>query len=860
MLLRLGLILTLSLTWLSAAFAAGNEFIDIPVNGAKYSKKDSIRVIANKNHSSAHYIINLRHQNSGIFLLDTLITQKLFSWAIPDSLSSGAYELTITDAAINVQIIEIEISKNHLADYYYEWGNVTYYGGFTPRDGAGLLKFKDKYWMLGGWNPLKYDTLTTSEVLSSSDGASWTIETVAPWEARHVVGWVIFKDSIWVVGGDNIRGHYINDIWNSADGVNWNKVLDSIPIPRRLLHMGVAFGDKMYVMGGEQVPLFGTTDSTHFSDIWSSSDGRNWQLEVAKAPFGGRGMIIGNLNMRDSLWIIGGGTYLPRQYYSDIWNSADGVNWNQKNAGAQFLPREYHHVSYFDDKFWVTGGYNDTLSAANTAYGNISDTWYSDDGVKWSMLPVTPWYPRHAHSVVADEESMILLGGPLFMADVWKLYRRYQNLNLNHRYDTLFTVAGVQHELYTERVPGFYYEWYKDNAILRIDNRTTVNQPGVYELKAYDVFNQEVQSHPVIVERIDFEAFRQDSRLFKGDRVYASDVVSSRILKNTSENDFLLINMDETRFTGGLTSDTLLQVQIKSNNILLQDTVAIRAVTPQLTFEGDFVLFEGDTVIASVQSLPGYEYKWIRNSSVISEDAKNRIVIAMEGTYRLEIWRNNRMVFESDDFVLVSEDAYVMDLKSTDLFEGDMVLLAFDQANQGNTFVFHWFKDGQFYSDNSTVDLTEPGEYLLEIYLNGEKVYTSREFTVSVYKPGLLVEGDSVLFEGEKTIISVPKLGGYIYHWFKNDSMIPMVSNPHSIVLNVCGCTVFVSNEFISTRTRDINRISPITFLQGVAITDPSVENVIVLLGMKRNHVARKQHQAIWQVVRKGSRLDVNRP
>ena len=35
----------------------------------------------------------------------------------------------------------------------YQWLNVTSKAAFRPRDGAGALVFKDRMWLIGGWNP-----------------------------------------------------------------------------------------------------------------------------------------------------------------------------------------------------------------------------------------------------------------------------------------------------------------------------------------------------------------------------------------------------------------------------------------------------------------------------------------------------------------------------------------------------------------------------------------------------------------------------------------------------------------------------------------------------------------------------------
>jgi len=36
---------------------------------------------------------------------------------------------------------------------HYEWLAISRQAVFAPRDGAGLLSFRGRLWLLGGWNP-----------------------------------------------------------------------------------------------------------------------------------------------------------------------------------------------------------------------------------------------------------------------------------------------------------------------------------------------------------------------------------------------------------------------------------------------------------------------------------------------------------------------------------------------------------------------------------------------------------------------------------------------------------------------------------------------------------------------------------
>ncbi len=61
----------------------------------------------------------------------------------------------------------------------YQWHCVTEKAAFAARDGAGALVFKNKMWLLGGWNPtdkVHLNRICNSEIWSSHVGVSWTLE------------------------------------------------------------------------------------------------------------------------------------------------------------------------------------------------------------------------------------------------------------------------------------------------------------------------------------------------------------------------------------------------------------------------------------------------------------------------------------------------------------------------------------------------------------------------------------------------------------------------------------------------------------------------------------------------------------
>jgi len=255
------------------------------------------------------------------------------------------------------------------------------------------------------------------------------VNRVAPWEGRHTAGYAVHQDRIWIVGGDCDQGHYQNDVWSSGDGAVWQQHHDNVPWGPRVLHYTVAFDGRLWIMGGQTLPnrVRGGEDR-FYNDVWCSEDGADWRCVCEHAPWQPRGMIGGATVMNGRIWLLGGGTYdTPdhpvRQYYNDVWSTADGVNWECHTEDAQWHRRQYHDVAVFDDRLWVMEGYHIEHGVGILNRGNRKDVWYSSDGVDWHEVSETPWPPRHAASLFAHQGALWMVTGNNMDSDIWKLTR-----------------------------------------------------------------------------------------------------------------------------------------------------------------------------------------------------------------------------------------------------------------------------------------------------------------------------------------------------------------------------------------------------------------------------------------------------
>lgn len=323
----------------------------------------------------------------------------------------------------------------------YRWTQVTAHAAFAPRDGAGAMVYKDRMWLIGGWNPKDkehFPLMCNNEVWSSTDGRDWTLvkpntfgtpafDPENDWEGRHTAGYVVFKNRMWILGGDPLQGHYQPDVWSSEDGKNWRWENRGNPAPwgQRVLFYTVVFHDKIWVMGGQKLPPFAPGPEEAYRDIWNSSDGVHWgKVEPRKPYWLPRGIIEGSAVFKDRIWILGGGVYETpghpdRLSYNDVWSSSDGVEWTRHLESAPWAPRTYHSVAVFDGELWVLQGFLEQMDVS----GNRNDVWHSPDGVHWTQVPDTPWKARHATSVFVYDNALWVVAGKNMQPDVWKLTR-----------------------------------------------------------------------------------------------------------------------------------------------------------------------------------------------------------------------------------------------------------------------------------------------------------------------------------------------------------------------------------------------------------------------------------------------------
>lgn len=314
-----------------------------------------------------------------------------------------------------------------------------------PRDSMGEVSFKGLMWLFGGFTPDR-----SNEVWFSADGIDWIKAPDPNWPKRNLPGTIVFKNKIFLMGG--IGGAattgFLNDVYSSDDGLQWQLITTSAPWSARAAFGLCVLNDIMYLFGG-----IGGFSGEHYNDVWFTTDGANWQQLTASAPWSKRGM-MGTTIFNNRMWLIGGGEYDDKFVYNvgvnynDVWSSANGIDWTNETPAADFSPRRFFGTITHNSKIYIMSGFEldsrifpnnrngllkSGLSPTQLAYydthkgryyGNLNDIWESTNGKDWRKSAVTDTFrTRHEASVLPHRNSIYLIGG--FGADlyndVWKI-------------------------------------------------------------------------------------------------------------------------------------------------------------------------------------------------------------------------------------------------------------------------------------------------------------------------------------------------------------------------------------------------------------------------------------------------------
>lgn len=285
------------------------------------------------------------------------------------------------------------------------WTQATDHAAFSLRADPGVTVFDGRLWMIGGgdneawssatgaeWSKIAFSAVIPgkaadagvafkgrlyvlgdeSQLWSSADGFSWTEEVqqmpgFSPTFGTTGAKLLVLEERMILIGGLQYSApNYIREVWESADGKTWSKLLVALPFAGDEFGDAVGFNGKLWAFAG-------TSGDSYAAEVWSSADAVTWTRVSAHAAFAPRAAVR-VLAYKNLLWAIGG-VDSASVGKSDVWSSPDGMNWTLVGPNTGLPGRAFGPGIALSDRMCVYGSWN-------APYG-ARDAWCSSDGAMW---------------------------------------------------------------------------------------------------------------------------------------------------------------------------------------------------------------------------------------------------------------------------------------------------------------------------------------------------------------------------------------------------------------------------------------------------------------------------------------------
>ncbi len=215
--------------------------------------------------------------------------------------------------------------------------------------------------------------VTVNEIFSkdgnrTTDFNQWeTVAETSNLPQRIFYGTAVFDDKIWMIGGFDGK-NYLNDVWNSEDGINWVRVAENSPWSPRKTSVVAVFKDEIWLLGGGVIDGDPETNPTSEREVWVTNDRKNWRRVQTDLNRKWRGTPV---VFDGKLWLVGanrGGTF-----ESAVWMTDDGSKWTE--LAAPWSPRGAVAGWVFGEKLYMTGGKSSHTENGEIKFVYSNDVW-----------------------------------------------------------------------------------------------------------------------------------------------------------------------------------------------------------------------------------------------------------------------------------------------------------------------------------------------------------------------------------------------------------------------------------------------------------------------------------------------------
>ena len=231
------------------------------------------------------------------------------------------------------------------------------------RHTGGYAVFQNRMWLVGGDSNQGHYHNDVWNSTDGKNWQLVNKEKPVPWGPRVLHYTVVHDDQIWVIGGQTLPNFapaeeiFYDDIWVTRDGINWNQVKPRAPrwSPRGMIGGSAVFRGRIWMLGGGTYDTPQTPTRKFHNDVWSSADGVDWKRHIENAPWRPR-QYHDVAVWDDRLWVLEG-YRIDSGNLKDVWHSTDGIHWHEV-ADTPWKERHAASVFVYDDALWIAAGEN----------------------------------------------------------------------------------------------------------------------------------------------------------------------------------------------------------------------------------------------------------------------------------------------------------------------------------------------------------------------------------------------------------------------------------------------------------------------------------------------------------------------
>jgi hypothetical protein len=220
--------------------------------------------------------------------------------------------------------------------------------------------------------------------------------------------------------GNYLDLHLTTRIARTPDLKHWEIVADESNLPSRVFYGAVVHLGRIWLLGA-------TTEKNYYNDVWNSADGVHWARVTEHAAWSPRDVDMLAV-FKGECWLIGGGVIDGQREINanskrEVWSSADGIRWT-KHADREGDAWSGSPI-VFDGKLWLIAANRNSSFAPSVVVTDEGSVWREDSA---------PWSPRGAPAVWVFQDRLFMAGGKysvtengvqrfIYRNDVWSMGR-----------------------------------------------------------------------------------------------------------------------------------------------------------------------------------------------------------------------------------------------------------------------------------------------------------------------------------------------------------------------------------------------------------------------------------------------------